>query len=183
MPLYIIDQYLFPHNLVKYLNNWCNRFHLKLQDIQPGEFRFDTLDLSPLEKNILNSKTEEDIRSRLCLLKGVNSMIYSNVVSMINFDSRQGISLELSMNKDLLTTSWKFELLHSILDATVEKNDDNPTVTISLNPVENVYKEKKLVNFKFIFQAGKSYKNMNIIFNMHFLNEKTNIVKCISGER
>ena len=141
--------------LVKYLNNWCNRFHLKLQDIQPGEFRFDTLDLSPLEKNILNSKTEEDIRSRLCLLKGVNSMIYSNVVSMINFDSRQGICLELSMNKDLLTTSWKFELLHSILDATVEKNDDNPTVTISLNPVENVYKETHDITSTWFYQSYK----------------------------
>ena len=91
--------------------------------------------MSPQDAHILNEKTEEDIRSRLCFLKSLNSMIFSSVVSLINFDSKQGLSDEISDIKQLLLTSWKIDLLHSILDATVEKTDDQPSITISLNPI------------------------------------------------
>lgn len=127
--------------LISYINTWCSRFHQKYQNFSPSEFCSCMFTFSVKDIEVLKDKTEEEIRSRLCLIKGLNGLVCSYIAPMVNFDSKQGLSKELSQFKSFLLTTWKVDMLRSILNATTEKSDDEPPIiTITLDPIANIHK-------------------------------------------
>ena len=127
--------------LITYINTWCSRFHQKYQNFSPSEFCSCMFTFSVKDIEVLKDKTEEEIRSRLCLIQGLNGLVCSYVAPMVNFDSKQGLSKELSHFKSFLLSTWKIDMLRLILNATTEKSDDEqPVITITLDPIANIHK-------------------------------------------
>ncbi len=126
------------HTLIAHLNKMAFRYNLRMDDLRHQEFNILQSELTALEQSSLSGKTEEEVRSRIALLKSLNQTICLDVVPFVNFDSVQGLSLELKDSKRLLLTQWKFNILNSLLNATAEKNEEQPGVTISLNPIDHI---------------------------------------------
>lgn len=139
--------------LVEYLNQWCEKFNMFFQDIQPNEFRWDCCDMRANGKSKLSDKLDHDIRSRICLLKGMNSMVACDVAPLVNFDANQGLSHELQSMKKIFFSSWKMQMLTSLINATAEKNDDQPGIIINLNPLENLEKGSDSLASTWFFQS------------------------------
>ena len=141
--------------LVKTVNEWCNKFHQKYSKFQAAEFRWKTSNLSPKDLAVLDGKTIDEVRNRLQFLKCLNEVVFSQLVPTINFDSKQGLHKDFTELKKLLFTSGKNGYIHDLMDATVEKNDDQPNVTVNLNPIENIEKVSDDIESTWFFQSYK----------------------------
>lgn len=150
--------------LIKHLNCLCLKFNMDYEDFDAGEFYWKVSDMNAQDKSLLEDKLEEDIRSRLRLLSGLNGIISTEIASLINFDARQGLATEISSSKNLLFTSWKLSILDKILNATAERNDDQACITITVNPIDNLIKGSASLSSTWFFQ---SYQILSEIPSSH----------------
>lgn len=141
--------------LVEFLNQWCDNFNQPFQDIQPNEFRWDYCNMKASSKSKLYEKQDADVRSRICLLKGMNYMVANDVAPLVNFDSSNGLSKELCGMKKIFFSSWKNQMLTSIINLTNERNDDQPGITIILDPLENIDRGGDNLSSTWFFQSYK----------------------------
>ena len=151
--------------LIDFLNAYSSRFSVTLSALQPSEFTFNDLKvIMPSSLSCLRSdKTEDNLRSRIYLLLSLNQMVKQHVVPLINFSSlhKGGIAHDLQSVKGILLTSWKLTMLDDIINATVEKNDDQPGVTVHLNPLDTVEKGNESLSSSWFFQAYQSLSEVN----------------------
>merc|ERR1719225_1312336 len=154
--------------LVDYLNENCSRFNQKFQDIQASDFQWGSCEMNTYDKSVLEDKSEEDIRSRICFLVGLNHSISSEIIPFINFDSKQGLALELSSVKNLFFTSWKMSMLDNFINGTVQKNEDQPGVSVTVNPIDNLSKSNENLTSTWFFQ---SYQILSEISSSNFCTQ------------
>ena len=147
--------------LVDYLNENCSRFNQKFQDIQASEFQWGSCEMNTYDKSVLEDKSEEDIRSRICFLVGLNHSISSEIIPFINFDSKQGLAIELSSVKNLFFTSWKMSMLDNFINGTVQKNEDQPGVSVTVNPIDNLSKSNENLTSTWFFQSYQILSEIN----------------------
>ena len=147
--------------LVDYLNENCSRFNQKFQEIQASEFQWGSCEMNTYDKSVLEDKSEEDIRSRICFLVGLNHSISSEIIPFINFDSKQGLAIELSSVKNLFFTSWKMSLLDNFINGTVQKNEDQPGVSVTVNPIDNLSKSNENLTSTWFFQSYQILSEIN----------------------
>ena len=147
--------------LVDYLNENCSRFNQKFQDIQASEFQWGSCEMNTYDKSVLEDKSEEDIRSRICFLVGLNLSISSEIIPFINFDSKQGLAIELSSVKNLFFTSWKMSMLDNFINGTVQKNEDQPGVSVTVNPIDNLSKSNENLTSTWFFQSYQILSEIN----------------------
>ena len=147
--------------LVDYLNENCSRFNQKFQDIQASEFQLGSCEMNTYDKSVLEDKSEEDIRSRICFLVGLNHSISSEIIPFINFDSKQGLAIELSSVKNLFFTSWKMSMLDNFINGTVQKNEDQPGVSVTVNPIDNLSKSNENLTSTWFFQSYQILSEIN----------------------
>ena len=147
--------------LVDYLNENCSRFNQKFQDIQASEFQWGSCEMNTYDKSVLEDKSEEDIRSRICFLVGLNHSISSEIIPFINFDSKQGLAIELSSVKNLFFTSWKMSMLDNFINGTIQKNEDQPGVSVTVNPIDNLSKSNENLTSTWFFQSYQILSEIN----------------------
>ena len=147
--------------LVDYLNENCSRFNQKFQDIQASEFQWGSCEMNTYDKSVLEDKSEEDIRSRICFLVGLNHSISSEIIPFINFDSKQGLATDLSVVKNLFFTSWKMSMLDNFINGTVQKNEDQPGVSVTVNPIDNLSKSNENLTSTWFFQSYQILSEIN----------------------
>jgi len=147
--------------LVDYLNESCSRFNQKFQDIQASEFQWGSCEMNTYDKSVLEDKSEEDIRSRICFLVGLNHSISSEIIPFINFDSKQGLATDLSVVKNLFFTSWKMSMLDNFINGTVQKNEDQPGVSVTVNPIDNLSKSNENLTSTWFFQSYQILSEIN----------------------
>lgn len=143
--------------LVCHLNEWCTRFNQQFLEIVASEFSEEFNELTPQHISVLQGLTEEEIRSRILLLKLMNSQMSSCVAPLVNFESFQGVACDLQSSKQLLFSSWKIQMLDKLLDATAEKDEDQPGVTITLNPLETIEQSEEDISATWFFQSNKKF--------------------------
>ena len=148
-------------SLINFLNEHCSRFNQKYQDIHVNEFLWDSCEMSAYDKSILDGKSEEAIRSRMCFLVALNATVSTDIVPFINFDSQQGLAKELSGVKNLFFTSWKMSLLDALIDGTAQKNEEQPGVSITLNPIDNLSKNNENLSSTWFFQSYQILSETN----------------------
>ena len=139
--------------LVNVVNDTCLRFNQKYQDIQSCEFLWEVCEMNAYDRSILEKKSEENIRSRICFLIALNNVVWSEIVPLIDFDSKQVLAKELSAIKKLFFTSWKMSLLDMIIDGTVQKNEDQLGVTVTVNPIDDLAKSNENLSSTWFFQS------------------------------
>ena len=147
--------------LVDYLNENCSRFNQKFQDIQASEFQWGSCEMNTYDKSVLEDKSEEDIRSRICFLVGLNHSISTEIIPFINFDSKQGLATDLSVVKNLFFTSWKMSMLDNFINGTVQKNEDQPGVSVTVNPIDNLSKSNENLTSTWFFQSYQILSEIN----------------------
>ena len=79
--------------------------------------------------------------------------MWSEIVPLIDFDSKQVLAKELSATKKLFFTSWKMSLLDMIIDGTVQKNEDQLGVTVTVNPIDDLAKSNENLSSTWFFQS------------------------------
>ena len=146
--------------LVDFLNAFSSRFNVSLSALQPSEFTFN--DFTAQGPTACVDKTEDNLRSRIYLLLSLNQMV-KEIVPLVNFSSLHpgGVAHDLQSVKGILLTSWKLTMLDDIINATVEKNDDQPGVTVHLNPLDTVEKGNESLSSSWFFQAYESLSEVN----------------------
>jgi len=146
--------------LVDFLNAFSSRFNVSLSALQPSEFTFN--DFTAQGPTVCVDKTEDNLRSRIYLLLSLNQMV-KQIVPLVNFSSLHpgGVAHDLQSVKGILLTSWKLIMLDDIINATVEKNDDQPGVTVHLNPLDTVEKGNESLSSSWFFQAYESLSEVN----------------------
>ena len=140
--------------LIEYLNNYLSRFNVHLSQLHAGEFTKKT------ELNLLKDKSEEDIRSRICFLKGINQLI-KQVSPLVNFNATDGISKRLHSMKYLFLSAWKLARLDELINATVEKMEDQPAVIITLNPLTTIDRGNETMASSWFYQAFQVLSDIN----------------------